>query len=164
MLTNKLQAPRPAWFVLYTYPRAEKQVEERLRSQGFDAWLPLHRTPRVWSDRIKYVDMPLFNSYIFVHASPSELFAISHTFGVARVVYYNNRPAEIRESEIDAIKEFLEAADSRELMPGDEAEILCGALKHISGKVRKVRKRYVMLYIEQLGATVCVDLQKVARR
>lgn len=164
MTSKRYSAGSPEWFVLYTYPRAEKQVEERLLSQGFDAWLPLHRTPRAWSDRVKYVDMPLFNSYIFVHATQPELYTISRTYGVARVVYYDNKPAVVRQSEIDAIKEFLQVADSRELMPGDEVEILCGALKCISGKVRKVRKRYVMLYIEQLGATVCVDVEKVARR
>lgn len=154
---------RLAWFVLYTYPRAEKQVEARLRQQGFDVWLPLHRSPRMWSDRVKYVDMPLFNSYIFIHTTPENLFNVTRTYGVARIVYFDSRPAEMRQSEIDAIREFLTLADSRELMPGDEVEILCGAMKNITGKVRKVKKRYVLLYLEQLGATVCVDTQKVVR-
>ena len=82
---------------------------------------------------------------------------------VARIVYFDSRPAEMRQSEIDAIREFLSLADSRELMPGDEVEILCGAMKSITGRVRKVKKRYVLLYLEQLGATVCVDTAKVAR-
>lgn len=164
--TKELDTLRPArlaWFVLYTHPRAEKQVEARLRQQGFDVWLPLHRTPRTWSDRIKYVDMPLFNSYIFIHTTPENLFSATRTYGVARIVYFDSRPAEMRQSEIDAIREFLSLADSRELMPGDEVEILCGAMKSITGRVRKVKKRYVLLYLEQLGATVCVDTAKVAR-
>lgn len=57
------------WYVLYTFPRAEKQVKERLEREGIDCWLPLHRSPRVWSDRVKLVDVPLFNSYIFVHCA-----------------------------------------------------------------------------------------------
>ena len=47
------------WYVLYTAPRAEKQVKQRLDAQGIKSWLPLHKTPRVWSDRVKIVEIPL---------------------------------------------------------------------------------------------------------
>ena len=52
------------WNVLYTAPRAEKQVKERIAALGVECFLPLHRTPRVWSDRVKIVEVPLFSSYI----------------------------------------------------------------------------------------------------
>ena len=35
------------WNVLYTAPRAEKQVKERIAALGVECFLPLHRTPRV---------------------------------------------------------------------------------------------------------------------
>lgn len=151
------------WYVLYTSPRAEKQVKERIDAMGVECWLPLHRSPRVWSDRVKMVDVPLFNSYLFVHCTDSELRSLIRVYGVARIVYYNGKPAVVRQNEIDAINEFLEKASEHPLCPGEEVEILCGAMKHISGKVKKIKKNHLVLFLEQLGATVCVKLDDVAR-
>ena len=151
------------WYVLYTSPRAEKQVQNRIAALGIECWLPLHRSPRVWSDRVKIVEGPLFNSYVFVYCSDSVLRDLIYVYGVVRIVYYNGKPAIVRPKEIDAIKEFLEQASDHTLCPGEEVEILCGAMKHISGKIKRIKKTHLLLYIEQLGATVCVKLDDVAR-
>lgn len=151
------------WYVLYTAPRAEKQVKERLDKQEIECWLPLHRTPRIWSDRVKMVDMPLFNSYIFVKCGEPILRTLLGVYGVSRIVYYDGKPAIIRQVEIDAIKSFLEQAAERPLCTGEEVEILCGAMKNVSGKIKKIKRKHLLLYIEQLGATVCVDLNAVVR-
>lgn len=151
------------WYVLYTAPRAEKQVKERLTAQNVECWLPLHRTPRVWSDRVKMVDIPLFTSYIFVRCTDSVLRSLLQVYGVSRIVYYNGKPAIVRQKEIDAIQVFLEQAAEHPLCTGDEVEILCGAMKNVSGKIKKIKKNHLLLYLEQLGATVCVSLGEVAR-
>lgn len=152
----------PNWYALYTSPRAEKQVKDRLMMTGIDCWLPLHRCPRVWSDRVKMVDMPLYPSYVFVHCEESKLRDLLRIYGVARVVYYSGKPAVIRQQEIDAVREFLELAAGKELLVGDEVEILCGAMKHVSGKVKKIKKNHLLLWLDQIGATVCVKLDDVA--
>ena len=68
----------------------------------------------------------------------------------------------VEAKEIDAIQEFLDQASEHVLCPGEEVEILCGAMKHVSGKVKKIKKNHLVLYLEQLGATVCVKLDDVA--
>lgn len=150
------------WYVLYTSPRAEKKVHERLIAQGVTSWLPLHRSPRVWSDRVKLVDIPLYNSYLFVHCHESELIGFLRIYGVARIVYYAGKPAVVRQKEIDAIKEFLTEASGRTLIVGDEVEILRGGLKNVSGKIKKIKKKYIYLYLEQLGVTVSVKTDDIA--
>lgn len=151
------------WYVLYTAARAEKQVKERIDALGVECWLPLHRTPRVWSDRVKMVDVPLFSSYVFVKCTDPVLRDLLRVYGVSRIIFYNGKPAIVRQKEIDAIKEFLEIATEHPLCTGDEVEILCGAMKHVSGKVKKVKKNHALLFLEQLGATVCVKLEEIAR-
>lgn len=151
------------WYVLYTAPRAEKQVKSRIDMIGIECWLPLHRSPRVWSDRVKIVEIPLFNSYVFVRCTDAELRNLIRVYGVSRIVYYNGKPAVVRQKEIDAIKDFLVQADKHQLCPGEEVEILCGAMKHVSGKVKKIKKNHLVLFLEQLGATVCVNLSDVAK-
>lgn len=151
------------WYVLYTSPRAEKQVQNRINALDIECWLPLHRCPRVWSDRVKMVEVPLFNSYLFVRCTDPVLRDLLRVYGVARIVFYNGKPAIVRQQEIDTIKAFLEQAAEHSLCPGEEVEILCGAMKSVSGKIKKIKKNHLLLYLEQLGATVCVKMDDVAR-
>lgn len=151
------------WYVLYTFPRAEKQVKERIDKEGVTCWLPLHRSPRVWSDRVKLVDVPLFNSYIFVYCTETVLRSLIRIYGVVRIVYYDGKPAIVREEEIDAIKKFLIEAEAHPLCSGEEVEILCGAMKGVTGTVMQINKTHLVLSLEQVSATVCVKLETVTR-
>ena len=150
------------WYALYTKPRFEKRVKEKLELNGFDCYLPLHRTPRVWSDRVKIVDMPLFSSYIFVKCREYEILPLIRITGIVRVVFYDGRPAVIRQQELDSIQKFIELAEGKVLCTGDEVEILTGSLKSRSGKIVTIKKKYLILSIEQLTATVCVNTDYVA--
>lgn len=104
----------------------------------------------------------MFTSYIFVRCRDTVLRDLISIYGVIRIVFYNGKPAIVRQEEIDAIKEFLEEAAEKSLCPGDEVEILTGAMRHVSGKVKRIKKNHLLLYLEQLGATVCVKLDDVA--
>jgi transcription antitermination factor NusG len=149
------------WYVLYTSPRAEKQVHDRIAALEMEVWLPLHHAPRVWSDRVKIVEVPLFNSYIFIKCKEYELRDLLKVYGVSRIVFYDGKPAIIRQREIDAIKDFLEQAVNHTIMVGDEVKILTGSMKNISGKVKKIKKKYLFIYLEQMGVTAQVDLTEV---
>jgi transcription antitermination factor NusG len=153
------------WHVLYTTPRAEKQVNQRLQQQGIQTFLPLHLSPRRWSDRVKLVDVPLFSSYIFVRTTEHILRSLLIVPGVARIVFYDNRPAVIKEQEIAAIEQFLVLARAKELnySPDEEVLIACGPLKNIAGKIKRIGKRFLVLHIEELGVTVSVGINQVMK-
>lgn len=154
------------WYVLYTTARAEKQVELKLQAEGVETYLPLHKCPRKWSDRVKMVEMPLFSSYIFVNTTDEKLRTLIRVSGVARIVYYNGKPAVMRQKEIEAIREFVQKAAERECEFGLSEEVLvaCGPLKDISGKIKKIGRKYLILHIEQMGITVCVKQNQVIRK
>ncbi|MDR3142795.1 MAG: UpxY family transcription antiterminator [Tannerellaceae bacterium] len=149
------------WYVLYTSPRAEKQVRDRLAAREIEVWLPLHQAPRVWSDRVKIVELPLFNSYVFVKCKEHELHELLKVYGVSHIVFFDGKPAVIRQREIDAIRDFLEQAVNHTILIGDEVKILSGSMKNISGKVKKIKKKYLFIYLEQMGVTAQVDLSEV---
>lgn len=153
------------WYVLYTAARAEKQVELKLIAEGVETFLPLHKTARKWTDRIKMVEVPLFSSYIFVKTSDEKLRELIKINGVSRIVYYNGHPAFIRSNEIEAIRKFIQLAEARECSFGVNEEVLvaCGPLKNISGKIKKIGKNYLILHIKQMGITVCVKQNQVMR-
>ena len=150
------------WYVLYTAARAEKQVAARLESEGVEVFLPLHKTKRKWSDRMKVVEMPLFKSYVFVQCPEHRLFAMNSIYGVSRIVFYLGKPAKIRQVEIDAIREFLAYAENHEIiLSGDRVEIVAGAFERQKAEVLRVDEKGVSLFLEELGAKIYVDLSSV---
>ncbi len=155
------------WFALYTTSRAEKKVAVRLASIGVEYFLPLLRVRRKWSDRVKIVEIPLFSSYIFVKVKNSELPLMNKIDGVVKSIYYNGNPAVMKDKEIEVICEYIQKAGDCELIAGDTVEIVCGSLvasdKLVTGKIIRVKKNYLYLYIEQLRAGVCVKKCEVKK-
>ena len=154
------------WYVLYTASRAEKQVEKHLIADGIEVFLPLHLSPRRWSDRVKMVEVPLFSSYIFVKTSNEILYSLLKMSGISRIVFYNGQPAIVREKEITAIKDFLEKAKGKEceFVVNEVVQIASGPMKDVNGKVKKMTKDYLILQLEQIGITVKIKSMQVVKK
>lgn len=155
-----------AWFVIYTAPKAEKQVQQRLLERGEEAFLPLHLAPRQWSDRVKMVEMPLFSSYVFVHTQRAKLYDLVRIPGIARVIYFEGAPAEVRQQEINAIKEFLEYANGKacQIELDDDVRLAVGPMKDTEGKVIKVNNKYAVLLLNKLGIRVQVAIDQLVKK
>src|SRR5580658_7417057 len=95
------------WYVIYTKPRWEKKVHARLTEKGLANYCPFNKVRKKWSDRVKTIEEPLFKSYIFVHIAEEEQLAVRMVKGVLNFVYWLGKPALVRNSEIEAIKKFL---------------------------------------------------------
>ncbi|MBM3931167.1 MAG: antitermination protein NusG, partial [Sphingomonadales bacterium] len=78
----------PQWHVVYTLPRHEKKAARELELQGLEHWLPLHKVRKQWSDRRKWVEEPLFRSYLFVLVTPKTYFDILNTYGIVRYLFH----------------------------------------------------------------------------
>src|SRR5258706_5427248 len=92
------------WYALYTRPRWEKKVADLLEKKKVEVYCPLNKVKRQWADRKKIVYEPLFASYVFVYVSEREELNIKQTDGVINFVYWLNKPAVIRNEEIDTIR------------------------------------------------------------
>lgn len=164
MKTSQEQDTR--WYVLYTMSNAEKQVELRLRKRLIETFLPLHLSPRKWSDRIKLVEIPIFSSYIFVKTTDNELRSLLTIPGISRIVFYNGSPAILKNTEILKIKSFLEKARTYDIVfhTNEDVLIACGPLKDMSGIIKKVTKKQIVLHLEQLGIIVSVSPDQVLKK
>ncbi|MDD2491911.1 MAG: UpxY family transcription antiterminator [Bacteroidales bacterium] len=153
------------WYVLYTAARAEKQVAQRVQGEGVETFLPLHKRKKRWSDRVKVVEEPLFRSYVFVKCEEHVLYNLRQVPGVASFIWYDKRPARVRDVEIDAIKEFLNYAENREILTsGDQVQIMCGSFEKREGEVLWTDGKVASLFLEELGAKICVDLVKIEKK
>ncbi len=104
MLTSE-----PQWIALYTKPRAEKQVERVLKSAGYMSYLPVRHELHTWSDRKKWVDVPLIRSYIFVRIVKTQLSKVQEADGVAWAVRIGGKVPVIPDWQIQELKDFLAA-------------------------------------------------------
>ena len=60
------------WYAVQTRSRHEKKVDSFLSDKGVETFLPLINTLSRRRDRKKYIDIPLFPGYIFVHVNEDQ--------------------------------------------------------------------------------------------
>ena len=153
------------WKVVYTKPRSEKRIAERLGERGFDVYCPMQTTLKQWSDRKKKVSIPIFTSYVFLRVTELETDAVLQDPAVLNFVYWLGKPAIIRDEEIDSIKMFLSENKDNALKVlnysnGENVEIVHGPLKGYGGVVDKIKSGKLSLRIESLGMVVSVEVNQ----
>ena len=153
------------WYAVYTRPRWEKMVAALLQRAGIESYCPLNKVRRKWSDRIKLVEEPLFKSYVFVKVDESGRTGVRMTDGVINFVYWNGKPAIVKEKEIEAIKLFLEEHENvalvrLELKANDRVRVAAGPLMDAEGKVLEVKHKVAKVAIDSLGFLLVADIDR----
>lgn len=105
---------------------------------------------------MKVIEEPLFKSYVFVKISDEERTQVRMTTGVVNFVYWNGKPAVIKEKEIAIIRRFLDEYENVEAEPMDikineRVKITTGPLMDQEGKVLSVRHKTAQIAIDSLG-------------
>ena len=153
------------WLAVYTRPRWEKKVNQLLIEKGVESYCPLNKVRRKWSDRVKVVEEPLFRSYVFVKVNNEDRKAVRMTNGVINFVYWNSKPALIKEKEINAIKRFLDEYENVEVKPMDlkinqRVMITTGPLMDQEGSVLDLRHKMVKVAIDSLGYILIAYIER----
>lgn len=144
------------WTAFYTKPRSEKKAAERLSLKGFEVYCPTTTVVKQWSDRKKKVKEPVFSSYIFARVDEALRQQILIDPSVVNSVFWLKKPVRIRDTEIEAVKEFLDDFPQvngavLDIEQGDRAIIMAGPLKGEEGVVRQKRGGKVLLQLYSLG-------------
>jgi transcription antitermination factor NusG len=155
------------WYAVYTKPKWEKKVAELLTRRGIINYCPLNKILKQWHDRKKWVEEPLFTSYVFVHIHPREFTEVKRTDGVINMVYWLGKPAVVRDEEIITIKSFLGSFQQVQLekyriKPEDTVHILDGPLRNRKGKVLEVYHKTVKVILPSLGYTLVAKVEKAS--
>lgn len=152
------------WYLLYTKPRYEKKVNNELQLRGFETYLPLNKTLKQWSDRKKWVEEPLFKSYLFINTSISYYYDILNVNGIVKFVNFEKEPVVVSKREIETIKKMMGANYELEVVlsdvnVGNMVEIISGPLIGIKGQVAEFRsKKQVVVHFKSIQQQVMVNL------
>jgi transcription antitermination factor NusG len=152
---------------MYTRPFWEKKVQALMgKLFGIEAWCPLKKTMRKWSDRIKLIEEPYFRSYVFVRATEKERITALGTDGVLECIRFHGQPARISEQEINSIKEFIELhsdVEVKQLEPGDRIIFCRGVFVDQCGIVQRLDGNKVILALSQLDCMMVATLADIKK-
>lgn len=83
-----MTGPRRAspWLAIRCHGGREAEAEQRLRRQGYEAWLPLCRVRIKHARKTEIVLRPLFPRYLFLALTDEALRPVENTPGVAEVL------------------------------------------------------------------------------
>ena len=162
---NLTEKSNKSWYALYTKPRWEKKVHERLIRNGIESWCPIQRVQKQWSDRKKIVEEPLFRSYVFVHIDyVTERLAVTMVDGVLNFVHWLRKPAIIKTEEIENIQRYLNEKDAKielRTLEGFKADtkvkITQGVFMDKEGTVLKEGRKKVYVQLESIGQLMVVE-------
>lgn len=151
------------WYAIYTRPRFEKKVDAQLHEKGFEAYLPLHKVIRQWSDRRKKIEEPLFRGYVFVHVVPRDRVRSLQVIGAVRMISFGGKPSIIPDYQIEGIRRILSEGLHVEtvdyVQKGDLVEVVQGPLMGMRGVLLEKRKntRFV-ISIDSIRQSISVEI------
>jgi transcriptional antiterminator RfaH len=154
------------WHLIYTRPNSEKKAFSELHDREIDSFLPTERTLSCRRDRRKYIESPLFPSYVFVRPKNAQEYYDSLALdSVLHYVKIAGKIANVQKSIVDSLKLAMSTRSSIEVTeadfaPGMELIIKDGVLAGISGELVQFNgKRNILLRVELLRRNVLIRLQ-----
>jgi transcription antitermination factor NusG len=155
------------WYVVWTEARAEKAVAPRLDRLGYESWLPTYITTRQWSDRKQRVTLPLFPGYLFCRTGPGKWHDLLRVPGVLTLVKAGSAAAVLTDDYVDGIKRAIMSPESapepieepHDFEPGDRVVVLDGPLAGLTGVVKQLQSRRVLvIWVELIGRGVACTI------
>jgi transcription antitermination factor NusG len=154
------------WYALYVKSRTEKKVAIELEAEGIEYYLPLEKRLKQWSDRKKWVEEPLFRSYIFVHITDKDYYRTLVVRGAVRYVTFERKAVPVPPQQIEAIKLYLnetepKVIDEENWKVGQKVEVMSGKLTGLKGKLVEVDgKKKVKITIDVVNSALTLHLPK----
>jgi transcription antitermination factor NusG len=152
------------WYAVRVRPNYEKPVATALRGKGFQEFLPLIRSKRQWSDRVKIMDLPLFPGYLFCRLNLEERLPLLTTPGFLYLVGVGKHPEPVDEAEIAGIQAVLRSGLTVTPWPnlavGQKVRLKHGPLRGLEGVLTKIANRHrIYVSVTLLKRSISVEVE-----
>ena len=146
-----------SWHVIYTKPRAEKKVEDRLNDFGIKAYCPVKKEIKQWSDRKKKILVPVLPSMVLVNIDEKERNKVFDIPGVVRYMFWLGKHAIVKEEEVDSLKTLLTqnniiSQDTIALKIGEQIDV--PGFENQSGIIKKISNNQIWVVLKNLGYVI----------
>ena len=152
------------WIVVRSKPRSEKVAHNELVKKNIEAYLPLLKERRKWSDRKKWVEFPLFSSYLFARIDIKDSIFVLQTQGVNTIVKFGKQIAIVQNSVIQAIRLAMEGGYQLEpveyFVEGNRVEVVAGPMKSVKGIVAKLKgQNRLIIKIDAIQQALSIQIE-----
>jgi len=148
-------------------PRHEFRVREGLSSlDEVESFLPAYQDKRVWSDRTKLIEVPLFAGYVFARFDPKKLrVPVLRLGGVKSIVGFGAEPLALADGEIESVRALVNSGFPVQQWPflraGQKVRVERGPLRGTEGVIVSQKDAWMMVVsIELLQRSVAVLLDR----
>ena len=166
-----MESNRNSWLVGYTLPHCERTLQLKLQQCGIECFLPMRREMRTWTDRTKWIDVPVFPNYIFIRTSFARRWEHLKFRELVKYVTFNDQPATIKEDEI-ALLQLIQYNDPeativprQRIPPGTAVIINSGRFAGAKGRlVREADRSKVVVELTAVNHLINlhVDVDQVS--
>ena len=153
------------WIAVYTKPRHEKTVSNELYKKGYEVYLPLLKEKRKWSDRKKWIEFPLFKSYLFVKTDIKNSLSVVQSYGVVKIIKFGEKVGIVQNEIIDSIRLMIEGGYKPEpldyFIKGDPVIVKEGPLKGLIGEVVRIdNNERLIVRIDAIQHSVSIQIER----
>lgn len=159
----------PHWYAFRTRARSEKVARRALENLEVEAYLPLVRETREWSDRTKEVEVPLLGGFLFARLTLHETGRVLGAPRVVAPVRIHAYPEPIPGHEIVSLRRMVEGANETGrrpepadyLVPGEEVRVAEGPFEGMEGVLLEERGDCrVAVKLDALRAARAVEIER----
>src|SRR6266567_583737 len=153
------------WVALQVKLRSEKLVAIALNSKEIEVFLPLYAARRRWSDRIKELQLPLFDGYVFCKLNLLHRMPALTIPGVIQFVGIGRTPVPIEEEEIVALQSVIKLGLPSMPWPflrvGQKVRVEHGPLRDLEGILLQAKGSHrLVLSVSLLQRSVAVEVDR----
>jgi transcriptional antiterminator RfaH len=164
---NHLSESEPKWFAVRTRFKSEKVALKQLHRLGVEAYLPIRQMTRRYGRKIRKVELPLINSFVFVRIKRNEYASVLETEYVAGFLKFGNNILSIPEVEIDMIRRLLGENIDIEVVvkeadytKGDWVEVTKGPLLGMKGRLLNIQgKDKLLVELTNSGHSLHISIE-----
>jgi transcriptional antiterminator RfaH len=151
------------WYVVYSKPRKEEQVQLHLGIKGIESFFPRLQLPGSVKRNTRIA--PLFPNYLFVRVNlTTESHYVIWSPGVKRIVSFGDTPIPLEDSVVQFLREKASAQGviqaHSQLRPGQQVEISGGPFDGFTGIIENPPngKGRVKILLKLLSRQISVKL------
>ena len=146
------------WYIVQIKPNSYYTAYKNLERQGIDTFLPMMEKTLRQENKFLFKNIYVFPGYMFVCFDPHIITwtKINSTYGVSKILAFNNKPSQISSDLIQEMKTRYEinsnSRQKQKLKKGDSIKFYTGPFADLIAKVENVdENKRIWILLEAMG-------------
>lgn len=149
------EACQKSWYAVYVQVKCEKKSAQKLRTLGYEVFVPVQEEIHQWSDRRKKIEVIVIPMVVFLKVTTGELKEIEKLSYIYSVLKYpgSKIAAVIPDKQIEQFKFMLGNCASEvviepfKVIKGAKIRVIRGTLRGVEGQISRNGVNGFKLYI-----------------